>query len=268
MRTRNVLVAMATVAATLTASGLAWSAGASTALEATGPSATIGDVVCIDRDGTIAVTLVAGDDATGFIVFTDGTADDTDEVTVPAGSSQVLTLTGLSDDDHLIDVEVSSDNGEPVDSLAEATKTPDCDAVPVGPYTNAKGTMDDGCYGSDVEVRASNKPIGGNVTDLQPATFTLTFAAFVDQPTDDATADPTDGGDEDPPTIAPVTLDSFVLDDTTRTYERTFTFADIGAAGILTLSAGGTVLAKDYYFECPSAATAGSSGPGLPNAGA
>jgi hypothetical protein len=272
----------------LVLSVLIWSAGAPPASGDSAPSATIGDVVCVDFDGTVAVTLTAGDDATGFIVFTDGSADDDDQVTVPGGTSSTLTLTGLSDDDHAIEVDLTDGDGDGVpiwDELASATVTPDCDQVPVGPYTNPKGTIGSACYGDSVDVAASNKPIGGNVADLQAAGFTVTFAAFVDQPTDGPTDDPTDGptddptdgtgdpgGDEDPPTLDPITLDSFTLDATTRTYARTFGFTDINAAGILTLSVDGTVIAKQYYEYCPTAGTAGTVAPpshaALPNTGA
>jgi hypothetical protein len=97
-----------------------------------------------------------------------------------------------------------------------------------------------------------------------------------DSPSDDPTATPTDGstddpgdgdgGDEpDPPTVAPVTLDSFTLDADTRTYDRTFEYSAFNAAGIITVNVGDTVIAKGYYADCVTAGTA--SGASLPDTG-
>jgi hypothetical protein len=51
-----------------------------------------------------------------------------------------------------------------------------CDNVPVGNYSNPKGSVLDSCN-HVVSVTASNYPIGDNLEGLQPVTFTLTFVA-------------------------------------------------------------------------------------------
>lgn len=255
---------------------------------ATTPSATIGAVTCGGDDGQVEVALHAADGApTTFLVLLDGEAVGADDgTTVPAGASSTVTVPGLEDDDHTVDVlDISSGGDEPGsdDNLTEPGATPSdeaapdeaapdeaadegaddvtvpddvvsddpaddeadeadeadtstlataeitvaCDTAPEGPYSNAHGTVDDGC--GSLSVTARNKPIGGNVADLQPVTFTLS----IDH-----------GGEVE-------VLDTFVLDAATRTYARDFASDELGGAGAVTLTADGTQLARaEFTDEC------------------
>lgn len=222
------------------------------------PTATVGEVSCVAEDGTLTVTLEAGDSTTDFEVLVDGTPVGDDPTTVPADESASVDATGLEDGDHTVEVLINGGIDQ-VTSVAYETRTVSCDAAPVGPYSNPHGEVYEECEGSAV-VSASNTPIGGNTDDLQPVTFTVGFT-----PTDDTVdggsgsgADGSTDGTTDPAPDAPrlfeigveTILDTFVLDASTQRYDGTFTAEELGGTGDLVLRAGEDVVATTHVGFC------------------
>ncbi|MFL6174121.1 MAG: hypothetical protein ACJ716_14625 [Marmoricola sp.] len=246
------------------------------------PSATIGEVTCVDADGSVTVDLHAGDaDPATFTVLVDGSSSG-DDTSLDAGGTGQVQLTGLEDGDHTVEVLAFVGDADG-DTVASTAVTVACDVAPEGPYTNVKGVVYDGCELTGV-VSASNKVIAGDTADLQPVDFEVAFT-----PTDDPTDDPGDGtgagtedgagsgGTTDVPDPLPRTsavgveeiLDSFTLDAGTQTYDNTF---QLGTTGDLVLRAGETVVASEHIGRCevvasPSSAGASGSGPAVPDTG-
>lgn len=249
-------------------------------------TATVGEVTCVENDGTITVTLAASDtDPATFLVLVGGEGGE--EVEVAAGQTQDVTTSGLPDGDVSVEAILMTEGGDEVgETLALEGRTVTCDAAPEGPYSNAQGEAMDGCEGTG-SVSASNKPIGGNVEDLQPVTFRVTFT-----PTDDPVVGPPDGedtgGGEDPveggepgsdgePVVGErgaagpeVELATFVLDANNQTYDRTFSAEELGSTGDLVLWADGQVIASAHVGYCLVVAveSGAGGGPAVVNAGA
>lgn len=248
-------------------------------------TATVSEVTCVENDGTITVTLTASDaDPASFLVLVGGEGGE--EVEVAAGQTQDVTTSGLPDAEVSVEAILMTEGGDEVgETLALESRTVACDAAPEGPYTNAQGEAMDGCEGTG-SVSASNKPIGGNVDDLQPVTFRVTFT-----PTDDPVVGPPDGedtGGEDPgsggttgsdgePVVAEravagpeFELATFVLDASNQTYDRTFSAEELGSTGDLALWADGQVIASAHVGYCVVLAveSGAGGGPAVVNAGA
>lgn len=275
-----------TTVTAVVAAALSWG-GSSQAADPVPVSASISAVTCVDGDGTVDVTLSAGDGPASFAVYLDGVAyADGSAIGVAAGEQTSVNLTGLSDDDHTIAVDLlgAPDTETEPQTLATETRTPACDPVPEGAYTNARGSVSDFCT-SALEVTASNRPIGGNTADLQPATFTLTIEPFADETGGDEPGDTGTGDAVEPRTtedlpdpviedpgfelLDPIVLDTFTLDADTPTYEKSFSYDQIGHTGLVTLRAGETVIASGYFYgECIVAAAGSGGGAGVPNTGA
>ena len=246
--------------------------GSAPASAAADPTATIGEVSCVAEDGTVTVGLLAGDSAPAtFEVLVDGSQIG-DDVVLDAAASTEVTADALEDGDHYVEVLAGADV-DSLDTIASETRTVTCDPAPVGPYTNVKGDVFEGCDFT-AYVDASNTVVGGNTEDLQPVTFEVAFT-----PTDDpAVTD--DGGDPGPdpapdpaPRLSTVgveqVLDTFTLDAGTQTYSRDFDTSQIGGTGDLTLRTGDTVVATAHIGFCevlPVEATAGG-GPAVPDTG-
>ncbi len=248
-------------------------------------TATVGEVTCVENDGEVTVSVAASD--TEPATFRVLVGELGQEIEVAAGASEDVVTSGLEDGDVSVDVTLVAEGGEEVgETLAQVTRTVACDAVPEGPYSNPRGTVMDGCEGT-AWVTASNKPIAGNVEDLEPVTFRVTFT-----PTDDEVVlppdggeDPVDGGEDpaggdDPVVDEPVEkraaagpeveLATFVLDATTQTYSRTFTAEELGGTGDLVLWAGEEIIASGHVGLCIVLAVenAAGGGPGVVNSGA
>ena len=255
----------AAAATALVLAALSWGSG-SPAAAAVPATATVSAVTCVAGDGQVDITLTAGEEDATFTVYIDDAAED---YQVAANQSETVPVTGLDDDDHTFEVEVvyPALESEPA-TLLEQTRTVACDEAPVGPYTNAQGAVGGGCS-DEVEVSASNEPIGGNTADLQPVRFTVTLL-----PSDPD--EPTEPGDDEPAdprrsAVDPIVLDTFVLDASTPTYERTFVLGDDGdyPYGEVVLTADGADLDLVQYGTCvagPLLPTAAAGG--LPNTGA
>lgn len=270
------LVALALAAST----ALIGPAGPAAAAE--DPTASVSGVTCVDNDGEVTVTVVAGDTAAAtFLVLVNGVGGE--ETEVAAGASDTVVASSLEDELHHFEVILMV--GEEAETLLHEERTVACDLAPDGPYSNPEGDVMDACEGEGW-VSASNKPIGGNTEDLEPVTFTVTFT-----PTDDEVVDgddPVDGGGEDPGDGGEdggevpvdergaaigeeVLLDTFVLDAETRTYNRTFSGEELGGTGDLVLKVGDEVIASGHVGLCIVLAvedTGGGGGPEVVNTGA
>jgi len=242
------------------------------------PTASVSDVTCVEADGEVTVTLVAGDNAAAtFLVLVDGVGGE--ETEVAAGASEPVVSSGLDDEVHTFEVILVVE--EEAETLVLEERTVACDLAPEGPYSNPKGDVVDACEG-EAWVSASNKPIGGNTEDLEPVTFTVTFTPTDDEATDGD--DPVDGGGEDPgaggsdgelpvderTTVIgeEVVLDTFVLDAETQTYNRTFSGEELGGTGDLVLKAGDDVIATGHVGLCIVIAVESGGGPEVVNTGA
>ncbi|RNL79292.1 hypothetical protein EFL95_09830 [Nocardioides marmorisolisilvae] len=247
---------------------------ASPAGAAPNASATIGDVSCVDTDGTVTVDLQAGDsDAATFTVLVDGSSYGDDTEVDAAGTGQVV-VTGLEDGDHTVEVLafVGDSDG---DTVASSDISVACDVAPEGPYTNIKGDVYDGCEYTGV-VSASNKAIAGDTDDLQPVEFQVVFTPTddpVDDPgdsTDDGTGDGTDPAPDPAPRVSTVgveeVLATFTLDAENQTYDSTF---ELGTTGDLVLRAGETTVASTHIGRCEVVAVENTAGGGhsLPDTG-
>lgn len=246
----------------------------SSASAAAAPTASIGDVTCVETDGTVTVDLHAGDtDPATFTVLLDGSSygDDTE---VAAGGSDQVAVTALEDGDHTVEVLALVGDAD-AETVATADISVVCDVAPEGPYTNIKGEVYDGCESTGV-VSASNKAIAGDTEDLQPVDFEVVFTP-TDDPTgdsgdgtsggtDDGTGDGTgDGTDPAPRTSTvgvPDVLASFTLDAANQTYDSSF---ELGTTGDLELRTGETVVASAHIGLCLVVASSGSgTGGGQP----
>ena len=248
------------------------------------PTATVGEVVCVETDGTLTVELHAGDsDPATFTVLLDGSSvrDDTE---VAAGGSDQVALTGLEDGDHSVEVLAAVGDAEP-DTVATADVSVACDVAPDGPYTNVRGEVYDGCEYTGV-VSASNKVIGGDTEDLQPVELEVVFTPTddpIDDPGGDPGGDPGDGSDsgdggdggtevgsDGSPRLGTVgveeVLASFTLDAGNQTYDSTF---ELGTTGDLVLRTGETVVASAHIARCEVVAVENTAGGGqaLPDTG-
>lgn len=295
MRSRTVF-RVTTVLALLLAA-LAWGSG-SQAAPGDDPTASLGVVSCVGGDGKLDITVTAGDSATAFLAslsnpYTEGLERDLD---LDAGDSGTLSFDDLADEDYELDLSYYDEDFE--DTLIQDTVTVACDPAPVGPYANAKGVIDGYC-GDAIEVRAANKPIGGNTADLQPVTFTLTYYPSEipvdgDEPVDggddgedgeDGEEEPVDEEpvDEEPveeepeverrAALEPVVLDTFTLDATTATYLKTFAPEDLGVDsfyGRFELTAADTVVAEAQAEYCVVSPASGEAdgGAAVPSTGA
>lgn len=270
----------AAAATALVLAALSWGSG-SPAAAAVPATATVSAVTCVAGDGQVDITLTAGEEDATFTVYIDDAAEDYE---VAANQSETVPVTGLDDDDHTVEVEVvyPALESEPA-TLLEQTRTVACDEAPVGPYTNAQGAVGGGCS-DEVEVSASNEPIGGNTADLQPVRFTVTLLpSDPDEPTEPGDDEPgndepgdDEPGDDEPEdprrsAVDPIVLDTFVLDATTPTYERTFVLGDDGdyPYGEVVLTADGADLDLVQYGTCVAGPLLPTSAAGgLPNTGA
>lgn len=157
-----------------------------------GPTASVSAVSCADGDGSVSITLTAGDGGDAFSVRIDdaGYGGSDAPIDVPANQSVDLVESGLDDGDHRIVVDTAvppASEAEP-ENLADETRAVSCDPAPVGAYTNPKGSISGSCS-FELRVTASNAPVGGNTADLQPVDFALKIEPFADS-----------GGDDPPPT--------------------------------------------------------------------
>ncbi len=248
-------------------------------------TATVSEVTCVEEDGQVTVTLAASDTtAATFLVLVGGEGGE--ETEVAAGQTQDVVTSGLPDGDVSVEAILLTEGGEEVgETLALEGRAVACDVAPEGPYSNARGEAMDGCEGTGW-VSASNRPIAGNVEDLQPVTFRVTFT-----PTDDPIVGPPDGedtgGSEEPgdggepgsdgETAFPeraaagpeFELATFVLDATNQTYDRSFTAEELGSTGDLVLWAGDEIIASAHVGYCVVLAVeSGGGGPAVVNTGA
>jgi hypothetical protein len=273
MKVSRILVPLTGLALVLL--GLALPGPSATA--AATPTATVGEVVCVETDGTLTVELHAGDsDPATFTVLLDGSSV-SDDTEVAAGGSDQVAVTGLEDGDHSVEVLAAVGDAEP-DTVATADVSVACDVAPDGPYTNVRGEVYDGCEYTGV-VSASNKVIAGDAEDLQPVEFEVVFTP-TDDPTDDPTGDPGDGSDsgdggtevgsDGSPRLGTVgveeVLASFTLDAGNQTYDSTF---ELGTTGDLVLRTGETVVASAHIARCEVVAVENTAGGGqaLPDTG-
>jgi len=275
------------VAAGLLAVATALVGPASPAGAVPNPTASIGEVICADTDGTVTVDLHAGDtDAASFTVLVDGSSYG-DDTSLDAGGSGQVPITALEDGDHTVEVLAWVGDAD-ADTVATADRSVACDAAPDGPYTNVKGEVYDGCELNGV-VSASNKAIAGDTSDLQAVDFEVAFTPTDDPITDpgdgtgegtddgsgDGTGDGTDVGTDPVPRTGTIgveqVLDTFTLDADRQTYDRVFGPDELGGTGDLVLRTGDTVVASAHVGLCyvvaaPVENTAGGA-PAVPDTG-
>lgn len=288
-------IATATVLAALT-----W--GTPSEASAAEPAATVGDVTCADEQGSFSVTVRAGDVRTSFGISVEDSFEQEilyEERVLAPGATAVIAVPDLEDDDYTATVdaheisdedEIDADDGQtPVpppdtsgpDILVETQRAVSCDPAPVGPYSNARGILESYCS-DQVEVHASNRPIGGNTADLQPVEFTVHYLPSGDAPTEEPaeepgeepTEEPGEEGTEEAPRLSaldPVVLDTFTLDAGTPRLNKTYGTAGFEFTGALSLTADGKEIAATEVGYCEAAPASGNgtgTPGGLPNTGA
>lgn len=273
------------VAAGLTAGTAGSAAAASTA--------TLGDVVCADGQGSVTITLTAdaANDINFFYdvvgdIYSGGTVAE-DSVVVAAGQSKDVTVDDIDDGEYQVFVFAENADASDGEVLDEAI-TVACDPAPEGPYTNARGAIEQTC-GTAVTAHGANRPIGGNTEDLQSAAYVLalkqgeqetTLAEFVlpDEVDDPYTTsvtvdlldfgiDPYDGidaGDPDLPVDDGGVEDGSSEDGEEPAEPRITAEADL----VLTLTANGTLLREEPFYLCIASPTTGEGGPAVVNTGA
>lgn len=296
--TKTLVRTAAATAAAMAAASLTWISTSGAAAAAT-PSAELGAVTCADQQGRFVVTLEAGAEPTGFSLSVSNSFERhvfSDDITLDADQTGSITVPPLDDDEYSVTVhgynvedvdeeipEVEEPEVDPAAPLVDTSVTVACDPAPVGPYSNPRGVVYNGCGALD--VYASNRPIGGNTADLQPVEFTLTFVPSEDVPVEEPTEEPTDEPTEEPddeepadeepgdePRLAvadPVVLDTFTLDATTPFFHKTYEESSYN--GTATLSAEGRTVSTEQLGSCvlsPTSGVAESGGAGLPNTGA
>lgn len=138
-------------------------------------------VTCNNEQGSLVVKLNADPSvSTEFMLLVNGVSEGGDlSIPVAAGQSTTVPVSNLDDrTDASIEVIVRGTNGE--DGKTVFFKNDivvACDTAPVGPYINPQGSVNEFCGVNAAIVYASNKPIGNNMVDLQPVTFSVTFVA-------------------------------------------------------------------------------------------
>lgn len=244
-----------TLIAVLVATGIA----VSTAAPATAASsASVSAVTCVEEQGSVDVSLTADADAPGdvaFLALLDGVSDG-DPILVAPGATTVITFDGLDDNAHTLEVDaLEKADDEEYTKILDTSFEVVCDPAPEGPYTHETADIHDYC-GPEVDLFATNRPIGGNTTDLQPVTFVFTATQG------DTTRD-----------LATFTLPDSTDDPYTHTALADLSdFEDSEEPTVLTVTANGNEIAREEHVHgCTVVAvedSTGGGGPAVVNTGA
>jgi hypothetical protein len=187
--------------------------------------ASLSAVSCSNEHGAVTVTLTAystGTDPVSFMLLIDNVSEG-DDLLIPVtpGTPKNIPISNLEDGTHRVEVIVNDQ------TVFDQSFPVACDTAPTDSYSNPQGSVNEFCGVRAVMVYASNKPIGNNMVDLQPVTFTVTFV----------------GNDSS----AVRTLDTFTLPsgqddafDTQRSYP-------LEGPGVVSLYADGMTPVHTYY---------------------
>ncbi len=275
------------VVAVLVAAGLSVATANPAAAAST---AHLGEVTCSEEQGRVDLTVTADPAAPGdvHVLFILGsTSNEEHPLELVPGDSVVIPLTDLDDDQYTLEVLARVEGlEEDFATVLNEEFEVVCDAAPEGPYTNPKAEIHDYC-GHQVDVFATNRPIGGNTADLQPVTFR--FTATKDGVTDTLAEFVLPDTTDDPYTHTAVAdLSSYYPDaegsggedpSGDNPSEPTDSEGSEGSEGSedpvvsieLSITADGTELAAtEHYGDCVAVAipSSGEGGPAVVNSGA